>query len=278
MTRGTMALRSATMPLAALVLALAGPSAAGNPDTDIRKGAVATALGNAAVCEGGPSKGQVCASDADCVNLASPGVGDGTCSGIAGARIVVRGVLTVIADTLLGGSLAADPFLEVNPSAPCTSCEGAPGRSSMTLLLEFTRSGKAYVFAETFPGLTQPDVDSFDVQLPGKSISGWFTSSFESDLAASSGTIPYKIRWGLLPPNAAKAVAAALGEPTHVPIVLQSNEVPVCTDPASCNHCTDPATCNFAVNTQFSRHSAGDDALGSVRRFKVDIGFIDPAP
>ncbi|MEB2346137.1 MAG: hypothetical protein OZ948_15525 [Deltaproteobacteria bacterium] len=266
----------------ALALGLAGAASAGNPDPASRKEAVVAAFGQVEVCQGPPNEGGVCVDDAECDTPGNTGPPTGTCSGVRGARLVARGSLTVIADTVLAPVLPlADPFLEGDPAAPCTGCEGQPGRSSYTLLLEFTRNGKRFTFAETYQGVQQDSVSSFDGQLPGGAgIPDWNVGAFETTVVNGFETSPdYKIRFALLPPAASAAIAAALGEPGKVPVVLEAEEVPACTDPAACHHCTASGSDECLVdNTQWSKHSDPSDALASVRQLKIGIGFIDPPP
>lgn len=267
----------------ATALGLAGAATAGNPDPASRKEQVVAAFGQVEVCQGPPNEGAVCVDDFECDTPGNTGPPTGTCSGVRGARLVARGSLTVIADTVLAPTLPVpDPFLEVAPPAdkPCVGCEGQPGRSSYTLLLEFTRNGKRFTFAETYQGVEQDSVNSFNSQLPGGAgISNWNVGAFETTLVNDSETSPdYKIRFALLPPAASAAIAAALGEPGKVPVVLEAEEVPACTDPTACNHCTASGSeCNVD-NTQWSKHSDPSDVLASVRQLKIGIGFIDPPP
>jgi hypothetical protein len=268
----------------ALALGLAGTASAGNPDPASRKDVVVASFGQVEVCQGPPNEGAVCTDDSECDTPGNTGTPTGFCSGVRGARLVARGNLTVIADTVLAPTLPlADPFLEVNPAAPCVGCEGNDGRSSYTLLLEFTRDGKRFTFAETYQGVAQDRVSSFNAQLPGgEAIPDWNVGAFETTVVNGFETSPdYKIRFALLPPAASAAIAAALGEPNKVPVVLEAEEVPACTDPAACNHC-DASTVGtdecLVDNTQWSKHSDPSDVLASVRQLKVGIGFIDPPP
>lgn len=276
--------RSSTGSLAlALALALAaGAARAGNPDPESRREAVIEAFGQVEVCQGPPNDGAVCQDDSECDTPGNTGAPTGTCTGTRGARVLARGTLTVIADTVLAEPLPADPFLEDTPTSPCPICEGGAGRSSFTLLLQFTRGGKAFTFAETYANVLTDLVDGFGTtQVPGQFIPNWSVGAFESTLVNSGETFPdYKIRFALLPPAAAKAVAAALGEPGKVPVVLEAQELAQCTDPAACNHCTSPPfTDECAVtNDRWSKHSGPTDPLASVRQFKVGLGFIDPPP
>lgn len=264
MTRGIE--RIATAIMAATALTLPGAARAGNPDPESRTEAIATAFGQQLVCEGGPRSGLACepfsSDDAtSCLNLAgTPGVADGSCTGIVEVCTRARGVLTVIADTVLADPIGSNPYLETNPAIPCAGCEGIDGRSSYTMLLEFKRDGEAYVFAETYVGI---DTGFVDVGNPSPA---WSSGGFESELAADPETTPFKIRWGTLPPGVAPAVARALGDASKAPVVLQSNEVPVCTDAVECNNAGQP--------TQRANHAAANDVLASVRRFKVDLGFM----
>lgn len=262
------------LALAFGLVGAAGTATAGNPDPASRRQAVVESFGQVLVCQGGAQDGQVCQGDFECA-----GPPEGHCNGVRGARLIVRGELTVIADTVLTDPPPADPFLEVDPSQPCNGCEGQAGRSSYTLLLEFTKDGKRFTFADTYPGITQDSVNSFAGV--GSEIPNWSVGAFESTLVNSFDTIPdYKIRFGLLPPAASQAVAAALGEPGKVPVTLEAEEVPACTDPAACNHCTGDFSNDacLVTNSEWSKHSAPTDVLASVRKFKVGIGFIDPPP
>jgi len=267
----------------ALALGLAGAAGtarAGNPDPASRKEAVVEAFGQVEVCQGPPNDGAVCVDDFECDTPGNTGSPTGFCTGVRGARLLARGTLTVIADTLLAPSPPTDPFLETAPAAPCVGCEGQPGRSSFTLLLEFTRDGKRFTFAETYQNVQIDSVNSFGNQVPGGSIPNWTVGAFESTIVNSFETFPdYKIRFALLPPAASAAIAAALGEPGKVPVVLEAEEVPACTDPAACNHCTASGTDECLVdNDQWAKHSGPSDVLASVRQLKVGIGFIDPPP
>ena len=275
-----MGLRSVPLALAAVVILVSGVARAGNPSTDGRRGAVATAAGQATVCEGGGKKGDPCNDDSICT-------GGGTCTGVSGTTIAARGVLTVIADTRLSAPSGGDPFLETNPPpAACDDCEQTAQNNSFTLLLEFTLDGKAYAFAETFAGVGSQGVSGFGSEVQnGGGLADWNTGASETELVNCADTVEFKLRWGLLPPAAAAGVAKALGQPGKVPVVLASNEIPVCSDPAACNLGTSPDPDCFGgsgpANTQYARHSGGSDSLGSIRRFKVDIGFVtglNPAP
>lgn len=274
-------MRTTRIGCCALALGLASPALAGNPDPASRKDAVVAAFGQVEVCQGPPNEGAVCTDDLECDTPGNTGDPTGLCSGVRGARLVARGSLTVIADTVLAPALPLpDPFLEVAPPAPCVACEGQPGRSSFTLLLEFTRGGRRFTFAETYQDVRNDGVNGFGSGVPGGPIPSWNVGALESTLVNSSETSPeYKIRFGLLPPAAAAAVAAALGEPGRVPVVLEAEEVPACTDPAACNHCTPSGADECLVaNTAWAKHSDPSDALASVRQLKIGIGFIDPPP
>lgn len=251
----------------------AGTASAGNPSPESRREAVIAAFGQVEVCQGGADEGQICTDSFEC---APPGA----CTGTRGARVLARGTLTVIADTVLATPLPPDPFLEGAPAAPCTDCEGQDGRSSFTLLLQFARDGKRFTFAETFTDVRADSVNGFGSQI-GQFIPGWSVGAFETTLANSPETHPdfggYKIRFALLPPAAAAAVAAALGEPGKAPVLLEVEELAHCTDPVACNHCDtfDPPACRVG-NDRWSKHSDPSDPLASVRQFKVGLGFIDP--
>jgi hypothetical protein len=265
----------------ALALALAvsaGAAWAGNPNPELRRESTIAAFGQVQVCQGPPNDGAVCIDDAECDTPGNTGAPTGACSGTRGARLLVRGTLTVIADTVLASPPPADPFLETAPTTPCTTCEGEPGRSSFTLLLQFARDGKRFTFAETYTNVQNDGVDGFGSQVPGEFIANWSFGAFESTLVNSGETFPdYKIGFALLPPAAATAVAAALGEPEKVPVVLEVLELAECTDSAACNHCVASGSEDCIVdNDEWSKHSGPSDPLASVRQFKVGIGFIDP--
>jgi len=258
----------------AAVLVGAPPAThAGNPDPVSRAEAVAETFGQQLVCEGGPRDGLPCVpfsgnDEESCENLAgTPGVADGTCIDIAPVCRRARGILTVVSDTVLSPAVGPNPFLETSPAVPCDGCEGGPGRSSMTLLLEFRREGRSHAFAEIYTGIPSNFVDISDPANPTQpGTPAWSSGGLESDLATDPETTPYKIRWGLLPPGVAPAVAAALGDAHRVPVVIASDEVPICTDAAACN--------NAGLPTARANHSDADDVLASVRRFKIDVGFL----
>ncbi len=272
-------MRTRSMVGLAAVMLLAPTSQAANPATDSRTQAVASEFSQVQVCVGGPRDKQPCVPFSSeptetCENVDSlPGFTDGTCSGIENARIVARGILTLIADTRLNvpaGDLG--PYLEEAPLTPCTDCEGN-GNSSLTLILEFTRNGQSFVFADTFQALNSNAVSGFvtttNSGLPGD-LPNWDFGAFESAFTANN----LLIKWAAVPPGARAAIVAALGEsdppagPKLQPLLIQTNEVPVCTDATACNL--------GVFNTKFADHAGGADVLASVRRFKVDIGFLGP--
>jgi hypothetical protein len=265
--------------IVATLTVLASSAGALNPETDLRTQVVAQEFSQVTVCVGGPRDKQPCVPfsgdpSETCENVNSlPGFTDGTCTGIQNARIVARGILTLIADTKLNVSSGdLGPYLEEKPGLPCTTCEGA-GNSSLTLVLEFTRDGKSYVFADTYQGLNTNTVSGFvttsNSGLPGD-LPNWDFGAFESSFTSAN----LLIKWAAVPPGARAGIVAALGEsdppggPNKQPLLLSANEIPVCTDTATCNH--------GVFNTKFADHAAGDDVLASVRRFKVDIGFLGP--
>lgn len=278
-------MRSGRIGRGARALALAAalafapvPALAGNPNPEGRRESTIAAFGQVEVCQGPPNDGAVCVEDFECDTPGNTGPPTGACTGTRGARVLARGTLTVIADTVLAEPLPADPFLEAAPAAPCLDCEGQPGRSSFTLLLQFTRDGRQFTFAESYQNVQNDGVDGFGSQVPGQTIFNWSFGAFESTLVNSGETFPdYKIRFGLLPPAAAAAVAAALGEPASVPVVLEVAELDACTDPAACSHCAATGGEDCVVpNDSWAKHSAPTDPLASVRQFKIGLGFIDP--
>jgi hypothetical protein len=259
-----------------LVVLIATPAFAFNPDPGSRAAATATTGGSTTVCEEGTNDGTTCNVSDDCT-------GGGTCTSVADVSIVARGVLTIVTDTQPLNNGWADtsyPGVCSEPSAGNTSDCERKDNSLLTLVLEFTLNGEHYLFAESFKQLPDGGTCGFppcnfevpDWSIGGGSQAGWTQQAVESILAetaAEFGNDIIRIRWGGLPPAVENAVGAVVGKsPTQRIALSRTDEVPICTDATPCNH--------GARNDRFSDHSGGTDVLATVRRYKVDVAVIGP--
>jgi hypothetical protein len=246
-----------------------------NPGTDSRASATASTGGSTTVCEGGVNDGVVCNESAECTG--------GSCSGVSDVNVVARGHLTIIMDTQplnMGWADTSYPVTCSEPSAGTTSDCEHKDNSLLTLVLEFTLNGEAYLFAESFKQLPNGgscgsppcnfEIPSWAVT--GGSQAGWSQQAVESILAETAAQFindTVKIRWGGLPPAVENAVGAVVGKsPTQRIALSRTDEVPICTDATPCNH--------GPRNDRFSDHSGGTDVLATVRRYKVDVAVIGP--
>lgn len=254
-----------TAPLCALLMLYLPMSAeAFNPGTDSRASDTASLVTPAAprFCEGGLNDGDPCTeSSPDCLEPA------GFCTGISGITIAARGLLTIIADTVTPAS-GWDEAAPTGCSEPAvgtpSDCE-IPANSTLTIMLEFTRNGQQYVFAQTYK-----DLDEFgEFLIVPAGYEGWVQPAVES-IIAESAAFPSEdllIRWGVLSPAAEAEVRNALGGAAPQRVTLSRvDEVPTCTDTGACN------------NTVYQDQSGADEVLASVRRFKVDIALVNPGP
>ena len=250
------------LALLAIVPFFAGPAAAGTPGPTARQNLLG--LGT---CEGGPNAGNACVDAFDCDDEQGA---PGTCNTPI-ADVAVRGVLTFVSDKDAGG------WEDTSATPETTDAAGhiVPtdfSRSTLTLLLEFTKDGRSFVFADTFQDLGDYVNPDLKIDCRGFCVPTWrepavekriATPSEENDQGTGGGTgggggqasTPgVRITWAVPPPVMGAAIVEALGLPAGAQPFLQ------------------------VVNTTaISDHSEEQDPLASVRRFKVTIRALLPS-
>ncbi len=255
-------MRSLTLALGLLVL-LGGAAHAGTPGPKARQ-----KLLGLGTCDAGPNAGKACVDGFDCDDTRGA---PGSCSTPI-AEVAVRGVLTLVSDK------DASNWLDVTAIPETKDAKGnvVPTdftRSTLTMVLEFTRNGHEFAFAETFQDLGDYVNTQQKIDCGGFCVPSWrepavenriATPSIESDEGdggadgggqgqASSPGI--RISWATPPPAIGKAIVEALGLPAGATPFLE------------------------VVNTTaIFDHSAESDPLASVRRLKVTIRALLPVP
>lgn len=242
-----------------LLFLLADAAHAGTPGPRAR--AQLLGLGT---CTSGPNAGKICTDGFDCDDASgAPGV----CSTPI-ADVAVRAVLTVVSDK------DSSTWLDETSTPETTDAAGhvVPTdftRSTLTMILEFTRDGRDFAFAETFQDLGDYANPALRIDCKGFCVPTWREPAVENRIATPSvegdpneggnqggGTFPgMRIAWGTPPPAMGRAILDALDLPDGATPFLE------------------------VVNTTaIFDHSAENDPLGSVRRFKVTIRALLPVP
>ena len=218
------------IPLTATLLALAFAhnAAAVGPGSAERRRAAGS------LCVGGTTPGESCGTDLDCGGLAQ-------CALIDIEALEVRGMVTFVADKDTGGPTSFGP-----PTPVVVGDFGTGGQvqipadfahSSLAVVIEFTKDGQDFVFADTYS----------DVDFPVWVVAGgeWIIARAVLDL-----------RWGTGGDDLSIAIATALGAPpgsTAYVKTFRDVTLPPSADQAE-----------------------AAEVLASVRRYKVTIGVVPP--
>lgn len=294
--------------LAAMIpLATAPDALAASPGPAARQGTLG--LGT---CTSGSLEGEACVDDGDCHD-GSAGGGAALCSSSL-VDLEIRGFLTILSDKDSGRFESVDTV----PHVALQSCSDGPFRgqsctknsdcrtpeadtavcrtdqvpadfskSTLTLILEFSRDGQAYTYAETYKDLGDYvdadlgiDCRGFCVPagLPGSV--GWREAAVEARIAIDdegedsgagggggdgggtgsggggggrAGGEGIRIQWAQAPPAIAAALIADLG--------LPADSIPFL---------------EFVDTVDIVDRSAEDDPLATVRRTKVTIRVVAP--
>lgn len=185
-----------------------------------------------AVCVGGANDGQpcdgsgnVCDDPSDCQILFNP-------------DREVRALVTLIADKDSGGVDASVPIPESTSNSGPDPIEvpDDPTFSTLTVIVEFTKDGQDYMFADIYT----------DVDFPGWLTPAWESVVGDNDLELSPG------QYG---EDLSAAIAAALGAPPGSKVSLhRDRKIPV---PAGA--------------TQY----AENEVMGTLTRYKAYIRIVD---
>jgi hypothetical protein len=222
-------------------------------------------------CQGGARNGKPCLADVDCADPVVPA----ECTTEL-ADVAVRGVLTLIADKDSGG------FDDTSAVPQQKDALGTPipldlTKSTLTVMLEFTRGGQKHVLTETYKDLGDYADPALLIDCKGFCVPTWREPAVEARIASptvddddgdgggggggsgggggqQAGGTGIRIQWA--PGGAAmqSALIAALGLPTSSVAFLE-----------------------VVSDTETFDHSQQADVLASVRRMKVTIRAILPA-
>jgi hypothetical protein len=222
-------------------------------------------------CQGGARNGKPCLADVDCADPAVPA----ECTTEL-ADVAVRGVLTLIADKDSGG------FDDTSAVPQQKDALGTPipldlTKSTLTVMLEFTRGGEKRVLTETYKDLGDYADPALLIDCKGFCVPTWREPAVEARIATpttedddgdgggggggsgggggqQAGGTGIRIQWA--PGGAAmqSALIAALGLPAGSVAFLE-----------------------VVSDTETFDHSQQADVLASVRRMKVTIRAILPA-
>jgi hypothetical protein len=230
-----------TLCLAAAVALAGAPGAwAGSPGPETRR--TLLPLGT---CDGGPQNAELCVDDPDCEDLAGEPPDNGTCTTNL-ADVAVRGVLTMISDKDSAGWNDTTFVAEITDDQGNLVPEDFT-KSTLTLVLEFTKDGVPFAFAETFQDLGDFIDPELGIECGGFCVPTWREPAVERQVATDVA-----IRWGVPGAAAKEAIATALGVPGGTPFW------------------------EVVSDTALFDHSAEDDVLATVRRMKVQIRVIEP--
>ncbi len=237
---------------------------AGTPGPNARR----TFLG-LGVCEAGPNAGQPCVDGFDCDDAQGA---PGTCTTPA-AEVAVRGILTMISDKDAGRFEDTSAIPETRDSRGNVVPTDF-SRSTLTLVLEFTRDGQRFAFAETFKDLGDYVNPALNINCRGFCVPTWREPAVENRIATPSvetdtggggmdgggggqaSSPGVRISWATPPPSMGQKIVEALGlPPGSVPFLEVVNTIVI------------------------FDHSQEQNPLASVRRFKVKIrALLPPAP
>jgi uncharacterized membrane protein YgcG len=282
--------------LLALSSCLAIPAFAASPGPSARQ-----ALLGLGTCQGGDFDGDRCVDDADCDDGSGTPVECSTNS----LPLELRGFLTIISDKDSGrfDSLETVPYDSIKTCAdgpfqgdacaknsdcrtpendePICREELLPqdfSKSTLTLILDFTKDGERFVFAETYQDLGDFSSEVPSIDCRGFCVPFWREPAVEPRIASpdeggsggaggggggggGSGTggggggraggDGIRIQWAKAPPAIARAMLEALGLPEGVVPYLE-----------------------VVTTTSIVDRSAEDDPLATVRTQKVTIRFL----
>jgi hypothetical protein len=256
--------RNRLLPLAVLAALLLAPAAAraGTPGPTARQ-----RLLGLGVCASGPNAGKACVDGFDCDDS---GGAPGLC-GTPIADVAVRGVFTLIADKDAGKAEDESTVPEI-VDAKGNRLPTDFTRSTLTVVLEFTKDGERFGFAETYKDLGDYKNQALNIDCKGFCFPTWREPAVEHRIATPSeetdqgtggsdsggggqaSSPGVRITWATPPPAMGKAIVRALGLPEGATPFLE------------------------VVNTTaIFDHSAENDPLASVRRYKVTIRALLPA-
>jgi hypothetical protein len=224
------------------------------------------------VCDVGEFAGKPCVDNFDCEDDAALAV----CSTPL-ADVAIRGVLTLIADKDSAGwdDTSAVPQ---QPDALGTPIPTDLTRSTLSVILEFTRNGKSFALAETYKGLTDYANPVLLIDCKGFCVPTWREPAVEARIASigepdapgggggggggggsgggggqqASGE-GIRIQWAIGGAALQKSLVQALELPTASVAFLE-----------------------VVSDTELFDHSRTNDVLASVRRMKVTIRAILP--
>lgn len=244
------------------LVALASVAEAGNPGATARQ-----QLLGLGVCEGGAPPLRLCVDASDCAGAG----GTGACTTPI-ADVAVRAVLTLVSDKDSGRWEDTIAVPEVKDTAGNVVPTDFT-RSTLTMILEFTKDGQRVVLAETFQDLGDHANPALQINCKGFCVPGWRQPAVENRIATPSeetedgggggggggggqaSTPGVRISFATPPPALAAALRDAMGLPPGATPFLE------------------------VVNTTaISDHSQEQDPLASVRRFKVTIRALLPEP
>jgi hypothetical protein len=253
------------------IAAAALPAFAASPGPSTRQGLLP--LGE---CAAGPLAGEACVDAFDCE---SAGVTAACTTPVS--EVAVRGILTLIADKDSGR------WDDLEPVPQAVDNQGVPipadtSKSTLTVMLEFTRNGKKFLLAETYRDLTNYSNPALGINCRGFCVPTWREPAVEGRIALPSvgeddagsgggggggggggsgggggqnaGALGVRIPWA----TGGDALQAALVDALELP----AGSV---------------AFLEAATDTELFPHSAQDDLLASVHRMKVTIRAVLPA-
>jgi hypothetical protein len=259
-------MRSSKLLVSLALGCAAGAALAASPGPATRQGLLP--LG---VCEAGPLAGQACVDDFDC-----EGEVPTQCTTPI-AQLAVRGVLTFIADKD-SGPWDATGFVPETPDAQGIGIPADLTKSTLTVVLEFTRNGKDYVLAETFQDLTDYANPALGINCVGFCVPTWREPAVEdriarpSDLVGAGGGGGGGGGGGSGGGGGQQAGAAgirvqwATGSPALQAALVEALELP----PGSV------AFLERVNDTELFDHSDQEDVLASIHRTKVTIRAVLP--
>ena len=242
-------------------LFLASAAGAGTPGPKARQ-----QLLGLGTCEGGTNDGKPCVDAFDCDDEHGA---PGTCTTDV-ADVAVRGILTLISDKDAGRWEDTSAIPETKDAAGNVVPTDF-SRSTLTLVLEFTKDGQDYAFAETFQDLGDFADPVLKIDCKGFCVPTWrepavenriATPSVETDEGGGGGTgggggqassPGIRISWAVPPPAMGASLVQALGLPAGSTPFLE------------------------VVNTTaIFDHAQEQDPLATVRKLKVTIRALRP--
>jgi len=184
--------------------------------------------------------------------------GDPSCA-VAESDVEVRALVTLIVDKDSAGwddedFVPNEAFLEPNQGV-VLPLPSDPSKSTLTLMIEFTRQGTTHVLTETYQDLGDWIEPTLNAACEGWCVPGWREPATEEQIAGVTNAGPIGIGFGWPGEALRRALNLALG--------LPSNALPY-----------------FAVTDtiEIFDHSAEEDTIGTVHRLKVNIKALVAAP